>query len=111
VRRIAQTFLEALGCSVTPCANAEQALPLLVADSVDAALPFDLLLSDIALGAGMRGTDFAAEAERRRPGLPVLLMSGYSSGVLDRPPPWELLHKPFTRAQLARAIVRVLKAA
>ena len=109
VRRIAQTFLEALGCSVTPCANAEQALPLLGADTADAALPFDLLLSDIALGAGMRGTDFAAEAERRMPGLPVLLMSGYSSGVLDRPPPWELLHKPFTRTQLARAIVRVLK--
>ena len=110
VRRIAQTFLEALGCSVTPCANAEQALPLLGADTADAVLPFDLLLSDIALGAGMRGTDFAAEAERRVPGLPVLLMSGYSSGVLDRPPPWELMHKPFTRTQLARAIVRVLKA-
>ncbi len=109
VRRVAQTFLEALGCTVRCCIDAEQALPLLVPGD-GGALPCDMLLSDIALGAGMRGTELAAEAARRLPRLPILLMSGYSSGVLDRPPPWELLHKPFTRSQLARAIVRVLKA-
>ena len=42
----------------------------------------------------------------------VLLMSGFSSELLDAdrdsPPTWELLRKPYTRDELARAIARVL---
>ncbi|MBN8510822.1 MAG: hybrid sensor histidine kinase/response regulator, partial [Burkholderiales bacterium] len=64
-----------------------------------------------ALGAGMRGTALARQARARRPGLPVLLMSGYSSELLaadrDVVPEAELLRKPYTREQLAAAIARV----
>jgi hypothetical protein len=39
-------------------------------------------------------------------------MSGYSDELLeadrDSPPGWDLLPKPFTRLELARAIARVL---
>ncbi len=107
VRKIVHTFLAGMDCSITSAANAEQALMELRPGA-----RFDLLLSDIALGPGMRGTELAAEAQRRFPGLPVLLMSGFSAELLDAdrdaPPDWELLPKPFSRQELARAIVRVL---
>ena len=40
--------------------------------------------------------------------LPVLLMSGYASALLDAPPGWDLLRKPYTRAELGRAMARAL---
>ena len=109
VRAVVQNFLDTLRCDVTCCTNGEQAL---VALQTDAA--FDLLLTDIALGAGMRGTALAALAQERRPQLRVLLMSGFSAELLeadrDSPPSWELLRKPYSRAELARAIASVTNA-
>ncbi len=108
VRKVVHTFLVTLGCTVEAAANGEQALASLRA----AATPFDLLLSDIALGAGMRGTQLATKAQQLFPGLAILLMSGFSSELLDAdrdmPASWELLPKPYTRADLARAIARLL---
>ncbi|RYF83730.1 MAG: PAS domain S-box protein [Comamonadaceae bacterium] len=108
VRKVIELFLATLGCEVTAMPSAEQALAALDAG----AAPFDLLLSDIALGAGMRGTWLAAEVQRRFAHLSVLLMSGFSSELLDAdrevPPSWELLRKPCTRSELAQAMARVL---
>jgi len=106
VRTVVATFLQALGCRVTAIATAELAQTELTSDA-----GYGLLLSDIALGAGQRGTQLAAQAQVRLPGLPVLLMSGYSSELLnaDEASAWELLRKPFTREELARAIARVLR--
>ncbi|WP_390349488.1 PAS domain S-box protein [Variovorax boronicumulans] len=108
VRQVVHTFLTTLGCEVATAANAEQALPAMAAE----ATPFDLLLSDIALGPGMRGTRLAAEAVQRQPRLAVLLMSGFSAELLDAdreaPPGWELLRKPYSRSELARAMARAL---
>ena len=92
---------------VTTAANGEQALLALGTDA-----KFDLLLTDIALGTGMRGTDLAAHAQKRYPKMAVLLTSGFSSELLDAdrdsPPSWELLRKPYTREDLARAVARVV---
>ena len=110
VRAVVATFLDALRCEVTSCSSAEQALIAL-----DAGSGFDLLLTDIALGAGMRGTELAARAQARFPALGVLLMSGFSSELLeadrDSPPAWELLRKPYSRIELARAIASVVNGA
>ena len=109
VAQVVRTFLVALGCRVTAMSQAEQALIAL-----DAGASFDVLLTDIALGAGMRGTELAIETQRRLPALAVLLMSGYPAELLeadrDAPPSWELLHKPFSRAELARSIAAVVNA-
>ena len=109
VRAVVHTFLDALRCVVTTCSSGEQALLALESDS-----GIDLLLTDIALGAGMRGTELAALAQARLPRLGILLMSGFSAELLeadrDSPPAWELLRKPYTRAELARAIARVVNA-
>jgi len=108
VRKVVEAFLAALGCEVVSAATADQALSVLDAG----AGPFDLLLSDIALGAGMRGTRLAAEVQQRFPQIAVLLMSGFSSELLDAdrevPQSWELLRKPYTRSDLARAMAKVL---
>ncbi len=92
---------------MTEAINGEQALLVLGPDA-----DYDLLLSDIALGIGMRGTELALQAQKRLPGLAVLLMSGFSSELLDAdrdsPQGWELLRKPYGRDELAGAIARVL---
>ncbi|MFG6441173.1 PAS domain S-box protein [Roseateles sp. LKC17W] len=107
VREVAQHFLTHLGCSFRICASAEQALTLLTPEA-----DFELLISDIALGAGMRGTELARVAQQRLPGLAVLLMSGFSAELLDAdresPADWELLPKPYSRSQLAQAIASTL---
>jgi PAS domain S-box-containing protein len=109
VRTVVRTFLDGLRCQVTLAASGEQALLALGPDA-----DFDLLLSDIALGAGMRGTRLAALAQARLPRLAVLLMSGYSAELLDAdrdaPLSWELLRKPYTRSELALAMSRLMAA-
>ncbi|MBV8502351.1 MAG: GAF domain-containing protein [Paucibacter sp.] len=107
VRSVAQRFLEGLGCAARACSSAEQALELLTPTA-----DFELLLTDIALGAGMRGTELARIAHQRLPRMAVVLMSGFSAELLeaDRESPagWELLPKPYSRGELAAAIVRAL---
>ena len=109
VRTVALRFLDVLGCEVTPCASAELALPHL-GEGAD----YDLLLTDIALGPGMRGTELAREAQLRLPQMAVLLMSGFSAELLDTsqsaPLSWELLAKPYSRDELKHAITRALQA-
>jgi CheY-like chemotaxis protein len=94
---------------VSLAASGEQAL-LSLGPEAD----FDLLLSDIALGAGMRGTQLAALAQQRLPKLAVLLMSGFSTELLDAdrdsPLSWELLRKPYSRGELAAAMARLMAA-
>jgi PAS domain S-box-containing protein len=106
VRDVVRAFLNKLGCAVTAASSAEQALLALQGDR------FDLLLSDIALGAGMRGTALAARAQELQPALAVLLMSGFSAELLqadrESPDSWELLRKPFSRTELAHAIAKLV---
>jgi PAS domain S-box-containing protein len=107
VATVVRHFLATLGCEVQQAGSGEQALQALTPDA-----GFELLLTDIALGAGMRGTQLAHEARRRLPGLAIVLMSGYSSELLqaDREAldTWPLLSKPYSREQLATAIARVV---
>ncbi len=110
VRAVVRNFLEVLGCAVTAASSGEQAMLALLDLKPQAS--FDMLLSDIALGAGMRGTQLAAAVQKQFPQTAVLLMSGFSSELLeadrDSPATWELLRKPFSRDELAHAIARVV---
>lgn len=116
VRAVVQKFLASLGCEVDAYASGEEALKALESLDVSAAQTASpqLLLSDIALGAGMRGMELARLAQDRLPSLAIILMSGFSSELLDAnrdaPEHWELLQKPYGRQELAQAIARVLAA-
>ena len=109
VRQVVHRYLGALRCDVRLASDAEQALDLIGADWTP-----DVLLTDIALGAGLRGTELAQLVQERCPRAAVLLMSGYApellGGGVDHTLPWELLRKPFGRAELAAAIARALSA-
>jgi PAS domain S-box-containing protein len=97
VLRVVQAFLAQWSCSVVACSNADAAL------ASAAQGRFDLLLSDVALGPGLRGDQLAQRLRESNPALPVLLMSGYAPDALTAA--WPLLRKPFTREQLAEAIM------
>jgi CheY-like chemotaxis protein len=99
VLRVVQTFLAQWQCSVVACANAQAALDALAA----ARAPFDLLISDVMLGPGLRGDQLAERLRELHPAMPVLLMSGYAGEMQTLP--WPLLRKPFTREQLAQGVL------
>ena len=107
VAAVADTFLQAMACVVTTASTGEQAWRLLQSGA-----RFDVLLTDIALGPGMRGTSLATQAAAMWPQLAVLLTSGYSNELIDAdrdaPPGWALLPKPYTRQDLARAVALAL---
>ncbi|MDM0107733.1 PAS domain S-box protein [Variovorax sp. J22R24] len=105
VRRVVRNSLASMACEVIDCANGEDALRVMAAGR-----HIDLLLTDILLGTGLRGTELSDAARSLLPELPVLLMSGYSGALLEEPQGRELLRKPFTRADLKKAIARVLNA-
>jgi CheY-like chemotaxis protein len=106
VSQVAVAFLVRLGCATSVAASAEQALERLASDG-----PVDVLMTDICLGAGMRGTELARIVAERFPGIAVLLVSGYSADPLDddeSPPGAERVCKPYRREELARALRRAL---
>lgn len=107
VRDYAQLVLSALGYE-----------PLIAGDGLAALTALDenhdigLLLTDIGL-PGMSGPALAAEARRRRPGLPVLFASGSvdSSGQAERIPEGEaVLAKPYRKSELAEKLKLLLGA-
>ncbi|MBO9512687.1 MAG: PAS domain S-box protein [Variovorax sp.] len=105
VLAVIRQFLISMAFEVLPCADGQEALQVLDRQ------PVDLLVTDVLLGPGIRGTEVAANARRRHPQLPILLMSGYSGELLDDQDGWEVLAKPCTRADLERAIGRALNPA
>jgi two-component system cell cycle sensor histidine kinase/response regulator CckA len=91
---------------------------LLIASSAEEALtqagahdgPIDLLLTD-AMMPGKSGVELASLLTAQRPGLPVIIMSGYTEDTLDVPglkEPIPLLQKPFSPRELRRRIREVL---
>ena len=105
VRSVVAHHLRSLGCVIDDFGTAEQALA-----SLEPRHEHELLLSDVALGPGMRGTELARQVRARSPRVAVLLMSGYSAETIEGVGAWEVLRKPFDRAELARAVARALAA-
>jgi CheY-like chemotaxis protein len=107
VRTLAVALLSSLGYQIMEAATGAAALRQL-----DSTTRVHLLLTDVMMPGGMSGTELAAEASRRVPGIQVLYMSGYTEnailhhGRLDVDA--ELLQKPFGRAGLAQAVRRKL---
>ncbi|MDQ2104876.1 PAS domain-containing protein [Azospirillum isscasi] len=95
------TALEDAGFAVLSAATAEEALPFLSGDGVD------VLLSDVVMPGGMSGIDLAREARERRPGLPVILATGYSEDIA-RATGIPVLAKPYRIDDLVGRIDAIL---
>jgi PAS domain S-box-containing protein len=105
VRNLVASSLRRDGYHLLLAASAEEALAMMETHQGG----IDLLLTD-AIMPGQSGIDLARELVARQPGLPVILMSGYTEETLpvgDLEPAMTLLPKPFTPKDL-RARIRVV---
>ncbi len=76
VATLVTEMLGEMGYEVTRAASAQAALGALANDR-----PVDIVFSDIMMPGGMNGVELAREVRRRRPGLPILLTSGYAEAA------------------------------
>ena len=69
----------------------------------------DLMVTDLIMPGGMNGVALAHAAVALRPGLPVILTSGYTGETLGaaEQAPWPLLSKPYPAETLAAIIEAV----
>jgi two-component system, cell cycle sensor histidine kinase and response regulator CckA len=106
VRSLVASALRHDGYRLLIASSAEEALTL--AGAHDGRI--DLLLTD-AMMPGKSGVELASLLTAQRPGLPVIIMSGYTEDTLDVPglkEPIALLQKPFLPRELRRRIREVL---
>ncbi len=84
-------------------ANAEEALHVLKSDA-----SIDVLLSDVVMPGGINGVELAKQAEQLRPGIKILLSSGYAGETLEESlahgGDWPFLRKPYLASELADAL-------
>lgn len=99
VRRVTVRRLRELGYSVIEADSGPAALLML-----DRTGPIDVLFTDVVMPGGMTGVDLAHEVRQRRPGLKILLTSGYAEpeaitgGLLAGNVAW--LGKPYSINEL-----------
>jgi PAS domain S-box-containing protein len=98
-------MLEDLGYSVVTRHSGRDALEALRSGATP-----DLLLTDQAMPM-MTGVELAAQVRRLRPGLPILLATGFSELSGSDLHGLAKLTKPFSRADLARELSRLLVSA
>ncbi|MBU0565772.1 MAG: response regulator [Gammaproteobacteria bacterium] len=106
VRPLLESALEDFGYRVHLAADSQRALE--VAAGLDS---LDLLLTDVGL-PGLNGRQLAEMLQQRRPGLPVVLITGYAEQAATRvdclAPGMHLMTKPFTLELLAETVSRAL---
>jgi len=101
LRRLAKRMLVAAGYTVLTAGDGLEALTVLESSEVD------LVVTDVVMPV-MGGVKLAEEIARTRPGTRVIFMSGYTDDVVLRHgvshASAQLVNKPFTAAELTRAV-------
>jgi PAS domain S-box-containing protein len=96
-------LLEGLGYAVVTASNGPEAIALL-----EGGEPVQLVFSDVIMPGGMSGYDVAARVLTERPGVKVILASGFHDDGLRQDDlileGVMVLRKPYTRARLAHAL-------
>jgi signal transduction histidine kinase/DNA-binding NarL/FixJ family response regulator len=101
VRASTAAMIEDLGHSAVVAASAAEALEVL-----SSAREIDLVLTDYAM-PGVIGTRLAAQINAIRPGLPVVIATGYGD-IFEQPHGLPRLNKPFRQQQLVSLIETLL---
>jgi PAS domain S-box-containing protein len=107
VRSYSIKSVESLGFSVISAVDGNDALQKLRAEN-----PVDILFTDIVMPGGINGWELADLARQLRPGLPVLLTSGYALETLVKHGRLRegavVLTKPYRKVDLARRLREVI---
>ncbi|CAO4164525.1 hybrid sensor histidine kinase/response regulator [Methylorubrum populi] len=110
VAELARAILRDYGYGTLMARHGREALEIL-ADHPE----IDLLFSDLIMPGGMDGLSLAREARRRDPDLKILLTTGYAEASLERTgierPEFDILNKPYRRAELIRRVRAALDTA
>ncbi|WP_084698154.1 hybrid sensor histidine kinase/response regulator [Muricoccus aerilatus] len=99
VARLTAGMLEAAGCRPETTNDPRKALRWL-----EAGRTFDMLLLDVVMPGSMSGLELAKEVQRRWPGVPILLATGYTADEGALTGKFDLLRKPFTALELTRTM-------
>ncbi len=102
VRAGIAAMLDDLGYGVIEASSAAEASVL-----ADSGISFDLMITDHAM-PGRSGSELALDMKVRRPGLPVLLVTGYAKVAEDGSSGLDRLPKPFRQEELAERLERLL---
>ena len=108
VSAVTETMLMDFGHKVHRAANADEAMRILWSDA-----ELDVLFSDVVMPGEMNGVDLAKQCASQRPGLKILLTSGYAGETLDESlaqGAWPFLRKPFLSTELADALAKLAAA-
>lgn len=108
MREVARRILQGGGYQVVTVDSPPEALTILAENA-----HVDLLLTDVVMPQ-MSGRQLAEKAQALRPGLPMLFMSGFPQGLLERNEADEklpLLEKPFRAQELLARVAELLRAA
>jgi two-component system, NtrC family, sensor kinase len=109
VREVTAGALRETGYRVIAAEDGHEALAALAG-----AERIDLLFSDMIMPHGINGVELARRARTVRPGLPVLLTSGYAGSTLARQGlvegEFEIIGKPFRHADLVARITSAIAA-
>ncbi len=109
VREVTLARLESLGYAVVAAGNGPEAIECLKSEETIA-----LVVSDIVMPGGMSGYDVAQQALDLCPSIKIILTTGYDGSTEpDRHEPgrkFSVLEKPYTRAELARAVFKAFRA-
>ena len=106
VRAVVAEHLREFGYTVLDVSDGAAALRLLRLGART-----DVLVTDVGLPGGLNGRQVADAARERRPGLPVLFITGYADGALDHQlaPGMEVIGKPFALDALAARVRAMLE--
>jgi CheY-like chemotaxis protein len=109
VRNYAVTCLKSLGYRVIVAADSGEALAQVAREP-----QLDVLFTDIVMPGNMNGWELAERARQIRPGLKMLLTSGYALDTLVRQGRLQadvrILNKPYRKAELAERLRQTLDA-
>ena len=103
VANVSTSLLEQLGYTVRRVENAEEALREIERDGID------FVFSDIVMPGKMDGLGLARHLRSVRPGLPILLASGYSDAAVNVRGDFPILRKPYEIHQLSQAIAKLAR--
>ncbi len=99
VRALAKEQLQALGYKVIAAGSGEEALRMLPDEAA-----VDLLFTDIVMPGGMSGLELVDKFRTLRPGVPILMTTGYNDDLvadIPRGSSLDVIGKPYRREELA----------